>query len=263
VVGLDEIETEVRDACSIRCRDLGRPDIEPAEDLARVGRDHRGGPASAAHRFTEPDRQLGLARGGRAGQDDERWGRRHAADERASQRVRAGVVDADRHGSPDEHLVTGQMDELVASAPAGEAAPLPRHRCGRRLVVVFPRGVDGVDQDLDLAADPGFIPFEPDRLLDRQEGVEAAAFDIRRHVVGEPRRRRPRPRRIRRREDLVVADGLEQRQGRLELGLGLAAETHDDVGRDRDPRDGLADPGQAFLVVLDRVLAAHPVQDGV
>ena len=56
---------------------------------------------------------------------------------------------------------------------------------------------------------------------------------------------------------------LEERERRLELRLGLAAEADDDVGRDRDPRDGLADPGEPLEVVLDRVLAAHPAEDRV
>ena len=66
--------------------------------------------------------------------------------------------------------------------------------------------------------------------------VQAAALVGRRDVVGEPRRGRAGPRRVGRREDLVVADRLEQPQRRLELRLGLAAEADDDVGRDRDAR---------------------------
>ena len=72
--------------------------------------------------------------------------------------------------------------------------------------------------------------------------IEAAALLGGGHVVGEARRRRPGPLAVRRREDLVVADGLEQPERRLVLGLGLAAEPDDDVGRERDARDRLADP---------------------
>ncbi len=75
----------------------------------------------------------------------------------------------------------------------------------------------------------------------------SSAFSRRRlsaggHVVREARRGRARARRVGRGEDLVVADVSSRRQRRLELGLGLAAEPDDDVGRDGDARDGRADP---------------------
>ncbi len=45
--------------------------------------------------------------------------------------------------------------------------------------------------------------------------------------------------------------------------FGLAAEAHDDVGRERDPGHGVADPGEALEVVLHGVLAAHPAEHRV
>ena len=98
LVRIGQVEPEVRDARPVRGAHLGRADVEAAEDLARVGRDDRHGPAVRADRLGEPDRELGLAGGRRAGDDDEGRGgspRRSRPDERASQRVRAGVLDPD------------------------------------------------------------------------------------------------------------------------------------------------------------------------
>ena len=103
----------------------------------------------------------------------------------------------------------------------------------------------------------------PIALLDIEQRVEPAPLVGRRHVIGEMCRGRPRSRGERGREDLVVAEGPEQVERRLELGLGLAAEPHDHVGRDRDPGHRRTDRGEPLAVVLDRVLAAHPMEDGV
>ena len=139
---------------------------------------------------------------------------------------------------------------------AGRVASSPPCPCERS-------GTTRVDQDLDLTAEPRLVALEADRLLDREQRVEPAALDVGRHVVVEAERRRPGPRRVGRREDLVVADRLEQRQRGLELRLGLAAEPDDHVGRHGDPGHGLADPVEPLAVVLDGVLATHPAQDGV
>ena len=72
LVGLDEIEAEVRDARPVGGRGLGRPDVEAAEDLAGVGRDDRDRAAVALDRLGEPDGQLGLAGRGRPADHDQR-----------------------------------------------------------------------------------------------------------------------------------------------------------------------------------------------
>ena len=88
--------------------------------------------------------------------------------------------------------------------------------------------------------------------------LTAAGTSSARRVAGVPGRSR-----VRGGEDLVVADRLEQPERRAELRVRLAAEPDDHVGRDRDPRDRLADPREPLEVVLDRVLAAHPAEDRV
>ena len=74
--------TRSRPWCGTRARsaavDLGRADVEAAEDLARIGRDDRHGPAARRRPPPEPDRQLGLAGGRGARDDDERRGVGHA-----------------------------------------------------------------------------------------------------------------------------------------------------------------------------------------
>jgi hypothetical protein len=99
-------------------------------------------------------------------------------------------------------------------------------------VVVRLRRDDGVDEHLDIPAEPRAVLLEADRLLARQQRVEPSTLHIGRHVVGHPYGRRPGSWRVGRREHLVVADRLEQPDRRLELRLRLAAEPDDDVGRD-------------------------------
>ena len=98
--------------------------------------------------------------------------RRSRADERASQRVRAGVVDADEDLATDERRVAGEVDELVAAGPAGQPArarlATDARVVGRRVAVV-PVGacrLDRIDEDLDLPPEPRLVALEPDRLLD-------------------------------------------------------------------------------------------------
>ena len=185
-------------------------------------------------------------------------GRVPRSGERPAERVRAGVLDADadelrRRASGEPATWTslfsrdrparcddavGKVRERVARLGGARRRPRRRGRgCAAATTVSTRTSV--------VAPDPRPVALEPDPLLERQQRVEAAALLGGRHVVGEPRGGRAGPLAVRRREDLVVADGLEQPERRLVLGVGLAAEPDDDVGREREPGDRLADRARA------------------
>ncbi len=216
-----------------------------------------------ADRLGESYRELGLARRGRAREDDEWRCPGHAPTSAPRKAYGPAWSMRTRTSRPTSASSPARWTSLLPRVRPDSRLPSPAHRGIVGIVVVTAGRVDRVDEDLDLAPQPRLIALEPDPLLEREEVVEAAALDVGRDVVGELRRRRPGARRVGRGEDLVVADGLEKGESLLELRLGLAAEADDDVGRDGDAGDGLADPVEPLLVVLDGVLAAHPVEDGV
>ena len=72
--------------------------------------------------------------------------------------------------------------------PSGPSARAPASSCSCER-----GGVIAVDEDLDLAAEPGLVALEPDRLLERQQLVQPAPLVVRRDVVGEARRGRAGP----------------------------------------------------------------------
>src|SRR5436309_10840636 len=184
----------------------------------------------------------------------------------ASKGIWAGVLDADVDEGAEPRRRPEQVDELVLAGPPGEvdvAAPLPRLVPVDRVVVMRTRRHDGIDHDLDVSIEPGLVALEPDRLLHAEQRVQAPALVLGRDVVGEMRRGGARPLRVGSGEDLVVANALEQPQRRLELFLGLAAEADADVRADRNFRDRLANPLEPLEIVLDRVLAAHALEDRV
>ncbi len=72
LVGVDEVEPVMDDAAALLEGRLGRPDVEPAIDLARVGRDDLRVATRRSEREGEVDGEAGLPRGGRPADDDER-----------------------------------------------------------------------------------------------------------------------------------------------------------------------------------------------
>src|SRR6266540_2415373 len=115
------------------------------------------------------------------------------------------MLDLDAHQPADELGVAGEVNESVLTRPPGHMRP--RRPTG--LVVVGSWLHDRIDEDLDYPADPIPISSLADSLLDRQQGIQPAALVARRDIVGQPGRRRARAGRVRRREDLVVANDLE------------------------------------------------------
>ncbi len=111
-VGIDEVQPVVRDARPLGSRDLGRADVEATEDLPRIGRDDLRGPtvsatSASARRIASSVLPVAVApattmRAGRrsrpgrgSGVDSGRGRGRVVRDGRATERIRAGVVDAD------------------------------------------------------------------------------------------------------------------------------------------------------------------------
>ena len=180
LVRVDEVEAVMGDAGALGGRHLRGPDVQAAEDLPRVGRDDLGGRPLPRDPLGEPDREPGLAGRGRTGDDEEgRRGGRHALTSVPPQGIRPGVVDAHDGEPPDEVGLAAQVDELVATCAAGQGRAVSialGHRVGAVFVVVAARRNHRVDEHLDLAPEPGAIALEPDRLLEREQLVEAARF---------------------------------------------------------------------------------------
>jgi len=72
LVRLDEVQPVMGHVGAIRRGHLGGADVQPTEDLARVGGDDLCGDALGAQRASDAEREAGLAGGGRAGDDEER-----------------------------------------------------------------------------------------------------------------------------------------------------------------------------------------------
>ena len=79
-------------------------------------------------------------------------------------------------------------------------------------------------------------------LDDLDEPLEALALDVLADLLVHARRVRPAPRRVDERERVIERDLLADRERLGELGLGLAREADDDVGRQREPRHLVAQP---------------------
>src|SRR5690349_4830699 len=127
--------------------------------------------------------------------------------ERGAQRVRSGVIDPNADLATDEPLRTDDMHQLVAARPArqrdaGRAFRALRWRVAPGVMAVTSLWCQRVDQDVDLAAEPALVACPADRLLERQELVQPAAFHVRRDVVRELGGRRAGSWRVGRREDL-------------------------------------------------------------
>src|SRR4029079_5962988 len=97
-----------------------------------------------------------------------------------AQRVRAGVLDSRGHEPADQLRSAVEMDELVLAAPPGHARPgggPPPPLVLVVVVVVASRRRHRVDEDLDVAPDPRPIALEPDRLLAREQLVQAGPLE--------------------------------------------------------------------------------------
>ena len=84
-------------------------------------------------------------------------------------------------------------------------------------------------------------------------------LDLVRHLIRQRGRLGPLPRRVDEREGAVVPDLLDHLERLPEVVLGLAWETDDDVGTERETRDRVAQLGDEPQVALGgRTCAASP-----
>ena len=160
--------------------------------------------------------------------------------ETTSQRVRTCMLDVDADLAPEQVERRPRRGRACCRASGrtsryrracrGDAASASRSwSCDRGGVIVSTRTSTSRPSHASFRSSP--IPS-----WSASSSLSRRRFDVRRDVVGEPRRRRARSWRVRGGEDLVVTDRLEQTERRPELLVGLAAEPDDDVGRDRDAR---------------------------
>ena len=157
--------------------------------------------------------------------------------------MRTGTVRPIQSGRP------GQVDDDVLRRAARElrsrAGGSPRRPARRRVVptsAAFSAGLNVPLQRLQR--------HDPPRLL------------LLRHIVGQPLvGQRVRPRRVLEREHAVIPHGRGQRQRLLEVGVGLAREPDDHIGRERHVRQRLADARDELEIALARVAPPHRLED--
>ena len=237
------------DPAPLRGRRLRRADVEAAVDLPRVGGDRSrpGDPAAISASASAIARPvLPVAVGPPMTTSGGRASTRQASAPRSAYGPACSIADVDQRAR--RGPATPRRGRACSRASGRPGAR--RRRAGARTRRATPRSRPPPRRrGRGCAAGPRCRPAprssgptharfrsSPIALLERQQLVQPAALLGGGHVVGEARRGRPGPLAVRGREHLVVADGLEQPERRLVLGLGLAAEPDDDVGRERDAR---------------------------
>ena len=182
LVRIDEVEEVMRDPPALGERRLGRPDVHPPVDLARIGREDLDRPVRAAELAGDPDRQAGLAGRRRATDDDEgRSGRGYG--QASAPRSEYGPACSIRTSTsrPTRSADPAQMDEGMGPAPAGQVERIRRSASasGVELCVMRPGRHDRLDEDLRRRPDPCPVALEADRLLAGEELVQAAPLGCR------------------------------------------------------------------------------------
>src|SRR5215218_10647353 len=140
-------------------------------------------------------------------------------------------LDVDVLAGPRE---AGEVDDLVVARAAAQPA-----RVGSRRAL---------DEHLEGAADEPLRALARAALDDLDEPLHALDLLLVADAVLELRRLRLAAGREDERERAVVADVLDDRERLAEVGLGLTREADDDVGRQRDVGDVLADQRDAVHV---------------
>src|SRR3954452_563102 len=120
----------------------------------------------------------------------------------ASERVRTGTLDADVNELTNQLNTPIEMDELVVAVATGQAH---ERRISRRVRVRRRRSLL-IDEDLGRSADPFLVGRQSDAVLEVEQSLEPALLLGPRHVIVQPRGRRPGPHGEGRGEDRLEAD---------------------------------------------------------
>src|ERR1700690_964949 len=145
--------------------------------------------------------------------------------------------------------IFARRSEIYNSIASGAAAPL------------ISRGIARIGEDFEGRADQFFIGGGLNLALMILKNGEAAALLCLRDRVGHGSSGGVGPGRIIERVHAIIMDAVEERESCLEIGVGLAGETDDDVRGDADGAVGGADPFDLLDIFIARVGAQHGFQD--
>jgi hypothetical protein len=98
---------------------------------------------------------------------------------------------------------------------------------------------------------------------DRDQALQALGGHAVRHGLFDAHRRGAVPGGELEGVGVVVADGFHERDGVLEVVLGLAGEPDDEIGRERDRRDSLPQRRDHLKVALARIAPQHALERAV
>src|SRR6266542_1496913 len=158
-----------------------------------------------------------------------------------------------RHRAAQEVVRVGPFDHHVQER-SRRLGPLEVHdlvRPGAPLDAALAPGP--LHQDLDGAPLVRAVALQRDAFLHRQQPVEPLLDDLPRDLVLERGGRGSGAGRVLERVRAVEPGLLHHPERPPEVLLGLAGEPHDDVGGERDPRNGLPDPPDPGQVPLRAV----------
>jgi len=120
-----------------------------------------------------------------------------------------------------------------------------------------------IDENLMGLANDALILSNLQLALMLHQGGEPPFFLFFGDGAGHARRRGIRARGIFERIDAVILGYVQQTEGLLEVGFGLAGKSHNDVGGDADRPPRGANPGKLLEILIAGVGAPHRLQDRI
>src|SRR5664280_2779103 len=167
----------------------------------------------------------------------------------SEQRIRKSPLDPYVHERAwAQRRLPRNVHDAVAAGAAGADEPL---------------SVETLDEHLERAPLHLAVQLSLDLLLNHHEASEAKARLSRRDVLLPSERGCLRARRIRERKDSGEPHLFEQRERCGEVVVRLARKAHDDVGREREVRNGAVKRPHEVEILGARVLALHSAQHRV